>query len=373
MMDPVALQFLELGIWLPPNQVGSPARTGPNGNLQRAESCRCLNRDRWDAKIDHHFNSNNKIFFRYSHGYHRGQNGDNFGNPEFNASREINPTDDINGVISYTTIISSRLFNEFRVGYNRRASSNPERPESAKDAITIPGVTAGDVPVLQHRVLDCADGLHAAGGRGQDHSGQRYVCCRTAQPEDGIRDDPDACTATKLPLTALPSGQYNFTGGASLPFAQNTGNDFAAFLMGRSDERDVQQATGDIHAAAVEPGIVLPGRLESQAGSDTESGCAVDVLFALHDEVGSNNRSSIRTAIDPVTGRRGRHHASEGHDRQEGPEQLPTAAGPGLDVPSQVGIPGVVRHHDRGQYRHSGRLRRIRRHLQHPPASRRSA
>ena len=107
MMDPVALKFLDLGIWLPPNQVGSPARTGPNGNLQRAESCRCLNRDRWDEKIDHQFNSNNKIFFRYSHGYHRGQNGDNFGNPEFNASREINPTDDINGVISYTTILSS--------------------------------------------------------------------------------------------------------------------------------------------------------------------------------------------------------------------------------------------------------------------------
>ena len=77
--------------------------------------------------------------------------------------------------------------------------------------------------------------------------------------------------------------------------------------------------------------------------------------------------------IDPVTGRRGRHHASEGHDRQEGPEQLPAAAGPGLDVPSQVGIPGVVRHHDRGQYRHSGRLRRIRRRLQHTPTSRRSA
>ena len=39
-------------------------------------------------------------------------------------------------------------------------------------------------------------------------------------------------TAYSDKATSLPSGQYNFGGGASLPFAQNTGNDFAAFLMG---------------------------------------------------------------------------------------------------------------------------------------------
>ena len=179
-MDPVALKFLDLGIWLPPNQVGSPARTGPNGNLQRAESCRCLNRDRWDEKIDHHFNPNNKIFFRYSHGHHRGQNGDNFGNPEFNASREINPTDDINGVISYTTIISSRLFNEFRRGLQPTRLIESRAAGIGQGRHHHSGRASRDVPVLQHRVLDCADGLHATGGRGQDHSGQRYVCCRTA-------------------------------------------------------------------------------------------------------------------------------------------------------------------------------------------------
>ena len=39
-------------------------------------------------------------------------------------------------------------------------------------------------------------------------------------------------TAYSDKASSLPSGQYNFSGGASLPFAQNTGNDFAAFLLG---------------------------------------------------------------------------------------------------------------------------------------------
>src|SRR5205814_9252626 len=106
LMDPVARKFLGLGIWNPPNQVGSPARTGPSGNLQFVNSCRCLHRDRWDEKMDHQFSSSHKIFFRYSQGHHRGQNGDKFAKPELNASREINPMDDVNGVISFTSIMS---------------------------------------------------------------------------------------------------------------------------------------------------------------------------------------------------------------------------------------------------------------------------
>ena len=229
LMDPIALKFIGLGIWNAPNQLGSPARTGPNGNLQRAESCRCLNRDRWDEKIDHQFSSNHKIFFRYSQGHHRGQNGDNFAKSEFNASREINPTDNINGVISYTAILSRRLFNEFRVGYNRRASSNPERPESAKNAIAIPGVEPETAPYFNIGYSIAAMGYTRQVG------------------EDKILQNNSTFIAGKHTLkfgwemirtlysdkaTSLPSGQYNFAGGASLPFAQNTGNDFAAFLMG---------------------------------------------------------------------------------------------------------------------------------------------
>ncbi len=229
LMDPVALKFLALGIWNAPNQVGSPARTGPSGNLQMANSCRCLHRDRWDEKIDHQFSSNQKIFFRYSQGHHRGQNGDNFAKPEFNASREINPTDDINGVISYTSIISRVTFNELRIGYNRRASSNPERPESAKTAVPIPGVDPETFPYF-----NIGYGIAAMGYTrqvGEDKIFQDNLT-RIAGKHSLKMGYEMIRTAYSDKATSLPSGQYNFTGGTSLPFAENTGNDFAAFLMG---------------------------------------------------------------------------------------------------------------------------------------------
>ena len=229
LMDPVALKFLGLGIWTAPNQIGSPARTGPVGNLQRAETCRCLNRDRWDEKIDHQFSSNHKMFFRYSHGHHRGQNGDNFAMAEFNATREIAPTDNINGVISFTSILSRRLFNEFRIGYNRRASSNPERPESAKDAISIPGVTPETFPYFNIGFSIAPMGYFRQVGEDKILQNNTTFIAGRHSLKFGwemIR------TLYSDKATSLPSGQYNFAGGTSLPFAQNTGNDFAAFMMG---------------------------------------------------------------------------------------------------------------------------------------------
>ena len=230
LIDPVAQKFINLGIWNAPNQVGSPARTGPVGNLQMPNSCRCLHRDRWDEKIDHQFSPNQKIFFRYSHGHNRGQNGDNFAKPEFNASREINPTDNINGVINFTSILSRRLFNEFRIGYNRRATSNPARPESAKDAIVIPGVAPETFPFF-----NVGYGIASMGYTrqvGEDRTVQDNLTLISGRHSlkmgwEMIR------TLYSDKAGSLPSGQYNFAGGASLPFAQNTGNDFAAFLLGQ--------------------------------------------------------------------------------------------------------------------------------------------
>ncbi|MCX6606806.1 MAG: TonB-dependent receptor [Acidobacteria bacterium] len=229
LMDPVALKFIGLGIWLPPNQVGSPARTGPVGNLQRAETCRCLNRDRWDEKIDHQFSSNHKVFFRYSHGHNRGQNGDNFANAQYNASREINPTDNINGVLSFSSILSRRLFNEFRVGYNRRASSNPERPALGADSISIPGVAPETFPYFNIGFSIGPMGYLRQVGEDKIIQNNTTFIAGRHNLKFGwemIR------SAFSDKATSLPSGQYNFNGATTLPFAQNTGNDFAGFLMG---------------------------------------------------------------------------------------------------------------------------------------------
>ncbi len=228
-IDPVAAKFLALGIWNKPSMAGTPSRTGPSNNLQRPNSCRCLHRDRWDEKIDHQFSSNEKIFGRYSQYHNRGQNGDAFARPEFNASREINPTDDINGVISVSSIISRTIFNEFRIGYNRRASSNPDRPESTKTALTVPGVAPDTLPyfnvgfgiaplnytrqVGEDRIIQ--DNFTKIAGKHSIKIG--FETIRTLYSDTG---------------TSLPGGQYNFTGGTALPGVPNTGNDFAAFELG---------------------------------------------------------------------------------------------------------------------------------------------
>src|SRR5260370_36364577 len=48
--------------------------------------------------------------------------------------------------MSLSAIMSRITFNELRVGYTRRASSNPDRPESAKNALSVPGVAAETFP-----------------------------------------------------------------------------------------------------------------------------------------------------------------------------------------------------------------------------------
>ena len=229
LFDPVAVKFLALGIWNKPNQVGSPTRTGPVGNLLFNNTCRCLHRDRWDEKLDHQFSSSEKIYFRYSQYHNRGQNGDNFAQAQFNASREINPVDDINGVINFTSIFSPVMFNEFRLGYNRRANSNPARPDASKYNLGIPGVGTDTFPYF-----NIGYGIAAMGYSrevGEDRVLQDNLT-RIAGKHSLKIGYEMIWTQYSNKTTSLPSGQYNFGGATTLPFAQNTGNDFAAFEMG---------------------------------------------------------------------------------------------------------------------------------------------
>jgi hypothetical protein len=229
LFDPVAAKFLGLGIWNKPNLPGTPSRTGPSANLQFTNTCRCLQRDRWDGKVDHQFSSNHKTFYRYSHGHHRGQNGDNFARAEFNASREISPVDDINGVINYSAIISRNMFNEFRVGYNRRAASNPKRPASVLESVQVPGVNPETFPFFN--IGYGIAGMGYTRQVGEDRLIQNNLT-RIAGKHSLKFGYELIWTLYSDKANSLPSGQYNFGGGTSLPFTPNTGIDLAAFQMG---------------------------------------------------------------------------------------------------------------------------------------------
>ena len=229
LMDPVATKFLSLGIWQKPTEAGTQSRTGPSNNLTAVESCRCLHRDRWNEKIDHQFSSSEKIFFRYSHYHNRGQNGDAFANSEFNAGQFIAPTDDINGVINFTSIISPVMFNEFRVGYNRRATSNPPRPDASKLGISIPGISTESFPYFN--IGYSIGGMTVNRNVGEDRVLQDNLTRLVGKHSIKVGYEL-IWTLYSDKASSLPSGQYNFGGGSALPFTPNTGIDFAAFEMG---------------------------------------------------------------------------------------------------------------------------------------------
>lgn len=241
LMDPVAMKYLTLGIWQKPTEAGTQSRTGPSNNLTAVESCRCLHRDRWDEKIDHQFSSNEKIFFRYSHYHNRGQNGDAFADSSFNSNQFIAPTDDINGVLNFTTIISPTMFNEFRVGYNRRATSNPPRPDAATYGISIPGVGTDSFPYFN--IGYGIGGMTVNRNVGEDRVLQDNLTRLVGKHSIKVGYEM-IWTLYSDKAGSLPSGQYNFGGGTALPFTPNTGIDFAAFEMGAVTSATFTQPQG---------------------------------------------------------------------------------------------------------------------------------
>ncbi len=55
------------------------------------------------------------------------------------------------------------MFNEFRLGYNRRANSNPARPDASKYNLGIPGVGTDTFPYFNIGYGIGRDGIFARG------------------------------------------------------------------------------------------------------------------------------------------------------------------------------------------------------------------
>jgi len=230
LFDPVAVKFLALGMWNKPNEPGTPTRTGPSNNLLW-NTRRVLQRDRWDAKVDHQINSNHKIFVRYSHNRHRGSIGSGLAKPELAGVDAINPVDQINGLFNDTYVFSPVMFNEFRLGYMRRHNSTPPRfgdGENWAEKLGIPGVGPETFPYFN--IGFGAGALNHTNEVGQDFTLQNNLTRLKGRHTfkmgvEVIRTLYNRASAD------LPSGQYNF-GGTDLPFTPNTGQGFASFLLG---------------------------------------------------------------------------------------------------------------------------------------------
>ena len=148
--DPVAKNFLAQTPFNAPNQARFTDARGPNDNLAMPTRYRSY-RTRFDWKIDHQFNSNHKIFGRYSWNIHRlwsNRTNTHLNWQTLNLEAVPTPTDQGNLGISDTYTFSPTMINEFRVGFNRRAFS--QIPDSLDQGwaqkLGIPNVSGATFP-----------------------------------------------------------------------------------------------------------------------------------------------------------------------------------------------------------------------------------
>ncbi|MEK7404684.1 MAG: hypothetical protein AAB225_06210, partial [Acidobacteriota bacterium] len=232
LFDPAVQKFLSRNPFTAPNQPGVPSATGPAENLVMSQE-KQIRRTRWDAKIDHQFTPNHKIFGRYSHARHRAWKGDyqaQFAWREIDPNAQPAPVDQVNIVLSDMMILGPTANNEFRVGYNRRA-----RYETALTAnqgwakqLGIPNADAATFP--NFNIGYGLSGLSSFQNVGDDITIQDNLT-RIAGRHTLKLGYELIRTRYNAIVPSLPSGTYSF-GGTNAPFTPNTGQTFASFLLG---------------------------------------------------------------------------------------------------------------------------------------------
>lgn len=240
LFDPSVQKFLALKPFAAANQPGIPGAQFPTENLVENQ-IKQIRRIRWDGKIDHQFTSNHKMYGRYSQAHHRAWKGDyqaQFAWRDLDPNAQYAPVEHYNGVLADTLILSPTLSNEFRAGYNRR-----ERYESALTAnqdwaqkLGISNVNGATFPNFNlGGAVPGLDGSTTAALRSFQNVGEDFTIQDNVAKVAGKHSLKTGYELIRTRYNgtsgALPGGTYTF-GGTDAPFTPNTGNTFAAFLLG---------------------------------------------------------------------------------------------------------------------------------------------
>jgi hypothetical protein len=191
-----------------------------------------------------------KIFGRYSRVRHRSEERPvrgltvplEFGNVY------VKPLDFHNVVVSDSYTFSPTTINEVRAGFNRRAFSAipPTYDQNWAGQLGIPNVSGETFPDL----------LNTGGGRfyGFGPGGRSYTRAEDLTLQENFTKVFNSHTAKvgyefirtryNSSIESLPSGAYRF-GGTDFPFRPNTGNPFAAFLLGTVVRADFTRTTAN--------------------------------------------------------------------------------------------------------------------------------
>jgi len=306
--DPAVEKFLSNNPWNAPNNLGGSGlitRFGPDLNYGATSKYRSY-RSRYDVKIDQHFGEKNRLFGRFSHVKNRARGTNIALNWELlDGGFVLQPSDQINMVVSDTHMFSPTVINEIRLGANRRKESRtpPGVNENWGQQLGIPGISGETFPsffnssgaafygatmpganfyqVTENFVLQ--DNLTVVRGRHSFKTG--YELMRTR---------------ANTRAASLPAGVYRF-GGTNLPFTPNTGNDFAAFLLGSVVRADFNTALANwlprwwSHAFYFQDDFSVSPRLTLNAGVRWSYESPFDTKYGQHSQFDP-------TAIDPLTG-----------------------------------------------------------------------
>ena len=244
-IDPVAKNILARNPWKAQNDLGTLTPGGPVNNLVVPTKGRYYI-TRYDVKVDHQFNTNNKLFGRLSQNRVRALG---------RVSNELLwplvdpvyvPAVDLhNFVLSDTHTFSPTTVNEARFGWNSRNQENSP-PTTGGDwgkQLGIPNVSPASFPDILNgggsRYYNLGPGGYSK-RRGADFSFQENLTKIVSKHTlkfgyEEIRTTYDSLVET------FPSGRFTL-GGTDFPFRNNTGNQFANFLLGQVSVASFTQA-----------------------------------------------------------------------------------------------------------------------------------
>ncbi|HUS05732.1 MAG TPA: carboxypeptidase regulatory-like domain-containing protein [Bryobacteraceae bacterium] len=310
-IDPAIAKFLSNQPWKVPNNFGNAGfidRSGPSQNLGAENRYRSY-RTRYDVKIDHVFSEANRMFGRFSHVRNRARGNEIALNWELlDRDFVLTPSDQINGVISDTHLFSPSVISEIRLGVNRRKESRTPGGinEDWAQKLGIPGVSGATFPSFIR-----SDGNPFYGATMPGGSYYQVTENFTLQENLTVIRGRHAMktgyellrTRANTRVASTPGGIYRF-GGTDLPFTPNTGNDFAALLLGSVVRADFNTSLANwlprwwSHAAYFQDDWSISPKLTFNLGVRWSYETPFSTKYGQQSQFDP-------AAVDPITGRPG--------------------------------------------------------------------
>ncbi|HVW06965.1 MAG TPA: carboxypeptidase-like regulatory domain-containing protein [Bryobacteraceae bacterium] len=147
-IDPVALKFLSLNPWAPPNTAGTYGNTGPSNNFNGTYLKKYFS-ENYTGRLDQQFTPTFKMYgnWLYKSIYQRSPNPQ-ISQPLFDSSLVQSHDYNNTATLGATKILSPTIVNELKIGYNRFIDevTSPDENMNTAQLLGIPNVLGAELP-----------------------------------------------------------------------------------------------------------------------------------------------------------------------------------------------------------------------------------